>query len=344
MSVALLTSDERHSPRGERVAALAERLDRAAVVTTTGDPQIDEVTGRFDAAVAFGWRACLHLGRLDARAYAYVVPALEDALLWHGDERRLLATLTYDLPGVTLISESDAVADELRARAPDAEIVTVPRGYDKESLTPGDRSDDRPLRVLVAGDASEVLARTQQPVDAQPLSSAARPDAYRRADVVLELSPAEQPLDAAPEAMHTGCVPVVTPVRGHSDFVEDGQSGVVVAFDDVPGTARTLDLLARDRGRLAELRAGALARAAQLPSLDDAAKRFQRALDGLPRDGRPPQRLLLNAVAALEGVASERRKLEQVLRDQEQEIQRLQRQAATPPLMSRLLSRVRRGS
>jgi hypothetical protein len=337
MSVALLTSDDRHSPRGERIAALAERLDGATVVSTTG---VDELSGRFDFAVAFGWHACVHLGRVDADTYAYFVPALEDAQMWQGDERRLLATITYGLP-VPLITESAAVADELRARNPDAHIALAPRGFDKAALAadaPAADGDAHPLRILVAGDASAVLARMEAPVDANPLPPTGRTAAYARADVLLEILPPEHPLDAAPEAMHAGCVPVVAPVRGHADYVEDGTSGVVVAFDDVPGAARALDLLARDRGQLAQLRAGALAHAAKLPSLDDAAQAFQRVLAELPRGGRPPRQLLLNAVAAVEVVGTERRALEQYVHELEQ------RPAAAAPPQRGLLRRLRRDS
>src|SRR3954452_716886 len=103
MTVALLTSDERHSRRGEHVSALAQRLTDATVVTIgtatwPGSVHVDEVAGSFDVAAAFGWRACLHLGRVTAGAYAYYVPSLEDAQMWQGDEQRVLATLTYDLP------------------------------------------------------------------------------------------------------------------------------------------------------------------------------------------------------------------------------------------------------
>jgi len=138
--------------------------------------------------------------------------------------------------------------------------------------------------------------------------------------------------------MHTGCVPVVTPVRGFADFVEEGRSGLVVAFNDVPGAARALDLLARDRGRLAELREGALTRAAQLPSLDEQAERLAAVLAGLPRGERPPQRLMLGAVAAVEVVAGERRALEQYARDLQQEVDGLQRDNAEVAELRRTLA------
>lgn len=317
MSVCLITSEPRNSPRGERIAALAERLDAARVACTQavdwpGSVPVDELAEAFDAAVAFGWRACLHLFRADARAYAYAVPALEDAQLWHGDERRLLASATYDLP-LQLVAESAAVAEALRDRSPEARVAIVRRGFGKPAVAAGQRAADAPLRVTVAAKEDGVLERVAAVVEVVPLA------ATDGADVVLELRAPEHALESAPEAMHAGCVPVVTPVRGYEELVEDGRSGLVVEFDDAPGAAGAIDTLARDAELLARLREGALARAAELPSLDDEAAAWSELLAELPgrAPDRPwPRRLLLNVRAAAEPVASERRALEEALRAQ----------------------------
>src|SRR3954464_5214893 len=120
MRVCLLTTEARHSPAGEHIAALAGHLGDATVVGTgSADwpdaPHVDQLEGSFDAAIAFGWQACLHVFRVDAKPYANRVAALEEAQLWHGDERRLLAALTYDLP-LTLIAPNGAVAQALQDR------------------------------------------------------------------------------------------------------------------------------------------------------------------------------------------------------------------------------------
>jgi hypothetical protein len=342
MRICLLTSDPRHSTVGERVAALAERLDDATVAMTgtadwPGATHVDELSGSFDAAAAFGWQACLHVFGIDAKAHAYVVPALEDTLMWHGDERRLLAALTYDLP-LTLIAPNRAVAQALEDRAPGRRIVVVEPGIPRRSDDEGHRvrpsvpSDDEghrvkpsvpsdaeghrvrpsvPLRVASTAPADEIFARASESVEAADLGSA---------DVLLELSPAAVPLTATPRAMRAGVVPIVTPVDGHDELIADGENGIVVGFDDVPGAARALDTLARDRDLLAELRRGAVARAESLPTLDDEASALREAMTDPAPAGDWPVRLLLNARAAAEPIAQERRALDQVLRDQERRI------------------------
>ena len=340
MKVCLLTCDARHSAFGERIAPVAECLGDATVVTTgdnewPGAIHIDELDGSFDAAVAIGWRPCLHVFRVDAQKYAYYVPAMQDAQLWHGDERRLLAALTYDLP-LTLIAANRAIANGLEERAPGREIVVVEPGIARDGVAasaPGTAS--APLRVASTGPADEILARASAPVEAAELASA---------DVLLELAPADTPLTQAPQAMLAGVVPIVTPFDGHDELITDGESGIVVGFDDVPGTARALDTLARDRELLARLRAGALQRADSIPTPDDAAAALLAALEAAPPATERPQRLLLNALAVAEPLGAERRALEQALRNYEERIAELTaenaRLTATSP--RRLLGRVRR--
>ena len=51
---------------------------------------------------------------------------------------------------------------------------------------------------------------------------------------------------------------------GHSEYARHGENAMVVGFDDVPGTAAALDLLAGDRYLLARLSVGAVETAAEL--------------------------------------------------------------------------------
>ena len=55
-----------------------------------------------------------------------------------------------------------------------------------------------------------------------------------------------------------GATCVTTEVTGHEEYVEHGVNALVVDWDDLRGTARQLDLLARDRVLLHRLRRGAL--------------------------------------------------------------------------------------
>jgi ABC-type transporter Mla subunit MlaD len=112
-------------------------------------------------------------------------------------------------------------------------------------------------------------------------------------------------------------------VEGHDELVVDGESGLVVGFDDVPGAARALDTLARDRELLARLRDGALRRAAALPTVEAEAASLLEALSAAPATTDRPQRLLLNARAVAEPIAQERRALDLALRSYEDRIEAL---------------------
>jgi hypothetical protein len=319
MSVCLLTSDARHSAPGERIAALAEAM-RAPVVVSTGRDvwpegvHVDELDRKFDTAIAFGWRACLHVFRVEAKSYAYRVPALEEAQLWHGDERRLLAALTYDLP-LVLIAPNAAVAKALEERGPGRSIVIVAPGIERDESGAGPGSDagggadadGAALRVASTGPADEILARASEPIERADLDAA---------DVLVEIAAADAPLDLAPQAMLRGVVPVVTPVD--DDLVEDGETGIVVGFDDVPGAARALDTLARDRDLLRRLSDNARERAERLPTIEAEAKALVKAAGKI--DSGWPARLLLNARAVAEPIAEERRALDNALRSYDERI------------------------
>ena len=71
---------------------------------------------------------------------------------------------------------------------------------------------------------------------------------------MLKLSRVEGMFGPPLEGFHMGATCVVTAVTGHEEYVEHGVNGLVVDWDDPRGTARALDLLARDRALLHCLR------------------------------------------------------------------------------------------
>lgn len=319
MTLCLLVSEGRHTSRGERVAALAEPLD--AVVAVTGDAEwegavhIDELDRSFDAALAFGWRACLHVFRVEAERYGHVVGGLEERRLWHGDESRLLAALTYDLP-LTLVAPTDAVARALRDHAPGRQVVVVRPGVRRDALdaSAASQSQGDALRVATNGPAEEVLARASEPVEQVALGGA---------EVLLALADTSETLTYVAWAQLAGVVPVVTPIDGHDELVSEGETGLVVDFDDVPGTARALDALARDRELLARLSSAAREAASAHPTPGDEAEALKAAMAQAPPATDRPARLLLNALAVMEPIAQERRALDRVLREYEERIESL---------------------
>lgn len=354
MRIAFLTGVPEHAPWAESIRAHAQRLDATVVLTGGADwpgydaVRLEDLDREFDVACAFGWRACLEIFTPRARAHAYVVPALEDGLLWAGDEMRLLATMTYDLP-VHLIAESEAAATALRERTGKEPSIVTP-GVRKEAFTaqsPKSKEQSPTSNSLLVVDAQPefaqaVIERLTAHYDISFLpglhgdegefeagrtvdgtEAADRAKAYAEAAVLLELPRAEAPLRAALEAMHAGVPAVVTPCLGHDEWVADGESALVVDWDDAPGAARALDRLAGDADLRDKLAAGAARRAADWPSDAQASDALRAALERAVGEGPGsdwPRRLTLNARAAVEGVKRERHSLEVALRRKEGEL------------------------
>src|SRR4051794_36678507 len=213
MRVCLLTTEGRHTADGERIAPLAAELGASIVVTGTaeweGATHIDELGESFDAVIAFGWRACLHVFRIHADKYAHVVPGLEDAAIWHGDEKRMLAAITYDLP-LTLIAPSEAVATALRDQAPARRTAVVRPGVRRDAFAAtAPLPDPGSTALRVATDspaaATETLGRASEPSEQVALGNA---------DVLLALGGIPASLTYVAWAQLAGIVPIVTPVPG----------------------------------------------------------------------------------------------------------------------------------
>jgi hypothetical protein len=108
---------------------------------------------------------------------------------------------------------------------------------------------------------------------------------------VLKLSRIEGMFGPPLEGFHMGTTCVVTPVTGHEEYVEHGENGLVVEWDDPRGVGRALDLLARDRALLHRLRWGALATARGWPSWEQQGTMMAAALREVARREpltRPP--------------------------------------------------------
>jgi hypothetical protein len=152
---------------------------------------------------------------------------------------------------------------------------------------------------------------------------------YASTDVLLKLSRVEGVFTPPLEAFHTGATCVVWPVTGHDEYVEHGRNGVVCDFDDIAGTARWLDLLARDRPLLDRLRSGALETAARWPSWEDASARFAEALRHIAADAAPrldTAQLLGDVEAAM---AEQRMAQRRLLRERQAVERRLERLEST---------------
>lgn len=277
----------------------------------------DALRRRYDVAIATWWETTFTLFELDADRYAYFVQSLEDRFYRPDEAERLGAGLTLDLP-LAFITEARWIADTLAQIRPDAPCYLVRNGIDKGIFAPLERvtpSMREPLRVLIEGSqawfkhvpsAIEAASSMGEPscvtlvsgdaaafagarVDAVvgPLSHREMADLYRRTDVLLKLSSVEGMFGPPLEAFHCGATCVVTPVTGYDEYVEHGFNGLLADWDDLRGTARQLDLLAKDRELLHFLRCNALETARAWPDWGQSSQFMAGALLAIARAPRP---------------------------------------------------------
>jgi len=267
---------------------------------------------RFDVAVATWWETTLHLHDVEADRYAYLVQSMEDRFYGPDTAQRAAAAMTHALP-VAMITEARWIAEqleELRGGPDRFRVHYVRNGIDKRVFAVPDAvapSVDGPLRVLVEGrpgvpfkGVDEALAAAgamrepahvtlvcadrgaTRPAMADevlgPLSPERMADLYARTDVVLKLARVEGMAGPPLEGFHRGATCVTTPVTGHDEYVADGRNALLTSFDDERGTSRLLDLLARDRRLLHELRTSALRTARSWPSTEQSTAMLLLAL------------------------------------------------------------------
>jgi O-antigen biosynthesis protein len=176
-----------------------------------------------------------------------------------------------------------------------------------------------------------------------PLTPHEMAELYAASDVVLKLSRVEGMYGPPLEGFHMGATCVTTPVTGHDEYVEHGWNGLVVDWDDAKGTARQLDLLARDRRLLHFLRTNALATARSWPSWEQAGTFMAAALGAIRRAPAPDvadgaRQLMADARVELElhrGHVAERNRLQRFARP-------VQRMRALPGAQRLLRARHRR--
>ena len=273
---------------------------------------------RFDVAISTWWETTFALFTLKADRYAAFVQSLEDRFYRPHDPDRLGAALTLGLP-VAFITEARWIADTLAELRPDAPCHLVRNGIDKQVFAGPQRVEpnlDSPLRIVVegqprvwfkhVGDAVRTAQRMSEPrvvtlvtgdreaaadLPADrvlgPLPHREMAPLYAQTDVVLKLSSVEGMFGPPLEGFHMGATCVVTPVTGHEEYVEHGFNGLVCGWDDPRGTAGLLDLLARDRELLHQLRHNALMTARGWPSWEQQGTFMAGALHAIARAPAP---------------------------------------------------------
>jgi glycosyltransferase involved in cell wall biosynthesis len=165
-----------------------------------------------------------------------------------------LRVLVEGQPGIWFKGVHDAVAAARAMREP---VAITLAALDRDDPLVGELPVDR----VVGGLGTDLMAAV-----------------YQETDVLLKLSRFEGLSMPPLEAFHCGIPAVVTPFGGHEDYVRHAENGIVVGFDDLPGTTGWLDRLASDRALLARLSEGALATAARWPDEHDSTRRLAEVL------------------------------------------------------------------
>jgi glycosyltransferase involved in cell wall biosynthesis len=289
----------------------------------------------FDIVVSTWWETAYAAFQLRARRHASFVQSLEDRFYPPDDPDRLAASLTLDLP-VAFITEASWIRDILADLRPDATCHLVRNGIDKDVFAPVERVEPRdgPLRILVEGyastwfkgvnDAIAAVREMEEPhhltvvapdrtglddrgadVTVGPVPAREMARLYGESDVVLKLSRIEGMYGPPLEGFHRGATCVTTEVTGHEEYIRHGENALIVDWDDLRGTARQLDLLAKDRDLLLALRRGALETARAWPSWDEASVGMAHALLAIAQAPPPDpyahvERLLADARSGTE--------------------------------------------
>jgi O-antigen biosynthesis protein len=263
---------------------------------------------RFDVAVATWWETTFSLFTVPAKRYAYFVQSLEDRFYEPEHAERVGAALTLNLP-VAFITEARWIRRTLSELRPDAPCHLVRNGIDKDVFASPERVEPNtkgPLRILIEGDptvwfkgvkdAATAATAVREPrrvtvVTGRPealevavdrvvthVPHREMADLYADSDVVLKLSRVEGMFGPPLEGFHMGATCVTTEVTGHDEYIEHGRNALLVDWDDRTGTTRQLELLAKDRRLLHELRCNALATAHGWPDWSQATQFMALAL------------------------------------------------------------------
>jgi glycosyltransferase involved in cell wall biosynthesis len=277
---------------------------------------------RFDVAAATWWETASVLFQLPADRYVYFLQLLEDSTYAPEEPERLAAALTTSLP-VRFVTEARWIAETVAHLQPGNRALYVRNGIAKDVFRspprPQPARDDEPLKIVIEGsrhlphkgvddalaavrlmrEAHDVTLVTPHRGDAavdgvdrwvSGLNHAQMAEMLRERHVMLKLSRVEGMYGPPLEAFHMGATCITTPVTGFDEYVDHGRNGVVVGWDDPHGTARALDLLARDRLRLERLRDNALATARAWPSWEQSSRFMALALHAIHREPPPDPR------------------------------------------------------
>ncbi|MEW6249039.1 MAG: glycosyltransferase family 4 protein [Planctomycetota bacterium] len=271
-----------------------------------------ECRGRkFDLAIATWWRSVYDLPSVPARRYAYFCQSIESRFFTERDpDAQALAEYTYRQP-LPIVTEAAWIAVHLRELY-GREATLVRNGIDKQIFRPDGeavaprRADG--LRVLVEGALRVPFKRVEWTIELcrragvaelwlltptactgypgvqRVLSQAPLPEVgriMRSCDVLVKLSTVEGMFGPPLEMMHCGGTAITTDVTGHEEYMRHGENGLVVRRGEEAEVIKHLRALARDRGLLEHLKAGARQTAEEWPDWTAAVREFELFVRGV---------------------------------------------------------------
>jgi hypothetical protein len=316
----VVASDER--------ALLTELNPKITVLPQTEATDLPEM----DLVLATWWGTGLWFTQIPSRGYGQFAQSLEDRFFSENDRIGRAWASSVQLSGLPTITEASWIQEWMARLAPSQPTTLARNGIDKQIFTAAGRPErlpEAPLRVLVEGTSAwfkgtrialEAVASTNIPIDLTYVSSGEdwvdqdlrlpkKLSRYRRlhgidhehmaelmrsSDVLIKLSTVEGMPGPPLEAMHCGATVIATPVRGIEEYATHGYNCALVPFGDHVAAARWLERLWRYPALLARLEQGALATAANWPSDEQSAARFEEGVRTIAdlhyQPGAPPDK------------------------------------------------------
>ena len=246
------------------------------------------------------------LPHVPARRYAYFCQSIESRFFSEREpDAQVLAEYTYRQP-LSVVTEASWIAAHLRELY-GREVTVVRNGMDRAIFRPdGEAVAPRlatGLRVLVEGALRVPFKRVEQTVEwcraagvaeiwlltptvcsefpgvQRVFSQVPMPEVgrvMRSCDVLVKLSTVEGMFGPPLEMMHCGGTAITTDVTGHEEYMRHGENGFVVRRGEESQVIPLLRALARDRGLLERLQAGARRTAEQWPDWQQAVAEMER--------------------------------------------------------------------
>jgi len=262
-----------------------------------------------DMLVATSWPTVFEVASRPARSKGYFVQADETTFYKPGSPLFHAALLSY-LMNVRFLTVATWLKQWLRESF-GKDAVVIPNAIDPEMFYPAAVAEARTgtPRILIEGAFAipskgmrEALEATRG-IDAEVwcVSSYGKPDSgvrcnrflgrvpvekmrevYSSCDILLKLSKSESFGLPPLEMMACGGVCVVSRIKGHEEYVKDGENGLMVAPDDIEGARSAVRRLIEDRELRQRLRANGLRTAAMRtwePAIDRLEECFRETIE-----------------------------------------------------------------